>query len=55
MIVHNAKIHQAEVAKKEDNRLCDISSISLALQDGLGFKKMKSLETFGNCKKLKYR
>jgi hypothetical protein len=27
----------------------------LALQDGLGFKKMKSLETFGNCKKLKYR
>ena len=26
-----------------------------ALQDGLGFKKMKSLETFVNCKKLKYR
>jgi len=31
------------------------SLISKALQDGLGFKKMKSLETFGNCKKLKYR
>jgi hypothetical protein len=27
----------------------------LALQDGLGFKKMKSLETFGNYKELKYR
>lgn len=26
-----------------------------ALQDWLGFKKMKSLETSGNCKKLKYR
>ena len=31
------------------------SLIFRALQDGLGFKKMKSLETFGNCKKLKYR
>ena len=30
-------------------------TLSKALQDGLGFKKMKSLETFGNCKKLKYR
>ncbi len=25
-----------------------------ALQDGLGFKRMKSLEIFGNYKKLKY-
>jgi hypothetical protein len=31
------------------------SAFYVALQDGLGFKKMKSLETFGNCKKLKYR
>ena len=30
-------------------------TLSKALQDGLGFKKMKLLETFGNCKKLKYR
>jgi len=26
----------------------------LALQDGLGFKKMKQVEIFGNYKKLKY-
>ena len=31
------------------------SLIFKALQDGLGFKKMKSLETFGSCKKLKHR
>jgi len=30
------------------------SLIFNALQDGLGFKKMKSTEIFRNCKKLKY-
>jgi hypothetical protein len=38
--------------KKKKSQDC---SWDFALQDGLGFKKMKSLETFGNCKKLKYR
>jgi hypothetical protein len=31
------------------------SLIFNALQDGLGFKKMKFIETFRNHKKLKYR
>ena len=30
-------------------------TLSCALQDGLGFKKMKPIEIFRNYKKLKYR
>ena len=45
-----------EMYKKEKSRKSlTYRTLSKALQDGLGFKKMKSLETFGNCKKLKYR
>ena len=43
-----------EMYKKEKSRKSlTYRTLSLALQDGLGFKKMKSVEIFGNHKKLK--
>ena len=45
-----------EMYKKEKScKSLTYRTLSNALQDGLGFKKMKSLETFRNYKKLKYR
>jgi hypothetical protein len=44
--------------KKKELNFCltlSFSAFLLALQDGLGFKKMKSTEIFRNCKKLKRR
>lgn len=50
------KVFSKAIWKKEERVLWKTTGLFLfALQDGLGFKKMKSLETFGNCKKLKYR
>jgi hypothetical protein len=40
---------------KKGVRLSSNSLNFKALQDGLGFKKMKSIEIFRNYKKLKYR
>ena len=45
-----------EMYKKEKSRKSlTYRTLSNALQDGLGFKKMKFIETFRNHKKLKYR
>jgi len=45
-----------EMYKKEKSRKSlTYRILSKALQDGIGFKKMKSLETFRRYKKLKYR
>ena len=39
--------------KKESCKSLTYRILSFALQDGLGFKKMKSMEIIGNYKKLK--
>ena len=45
-----------EMREKEKSRKSlTYRTLSFALQDGLGFKKMKFIETFINHKKLKYR
>ena len=45
-----------EMYKKEKScKSLTYRTLSKALQDGLGFKKMKSLEIVRNCKKLKHR
>ena len=44
-----------EMYKKEKSRKSlTYRTLSLALQDGLGFKRMKSMEILRNFKKLKY-
>jgi len=47
--------YKFEIPEKEKSRKSLIyRTLSKALQDGLGFKKMKSTEIFRNHKKLKY-
>ena len=46
--------YKFEIYEKEKSRKSlTYRTLSKALQDGLGFKKMKSVEIFGNHKKLK--
>ena len=46
--------YKFEICEKEKSRKSlTYRTLSKALQDGLGFKKMKSVKIFGNHKKLK--
>jgi len=45
--------HSNNISPRKSKKPRSLSAF--ALQDGLGFKKMKSVEIFGNYKKLKYR